>query len=328
MLKPSEDLTGSVVHGYVVLERIGDGSSATVYRAVDSDSGNRMVALKVMHGTEQRIRSVLGNHEHPFERELRLVKAIDDPRLIRVYEVGNLEDGRFFVSMEYVSGSSLGSEMEARGPIPWQEALAVWLEVVAAVSAFHQMHVIHRDISPNNVLIRYDSDGKTRIKLIDFGLARLRHERDDSEGVDVIGTPLYMAPEQAQAQGSSTQSDVYSLGAVLYEMISGKPVIPLKRPSSHACVEYLRSPKPLPAIPMKSLVTEPPPPGLIKLIDQCLSRKITDRPLDAMTLAEQASRFSVKNNEPTDSLRKGGIAGILHSLFGRKKKERGGFTRD
>ena len=324
----TEDLTGSVLREYVVLERVGEGTTASVYRALDSANGNRMVALKVMHAVEQRLRHRSGQTDHPFEREQRLIRAIDDPRLVRTYDVGQLDDGRFYMAMEFVSGRALADELQARGASPWHEALGVWVEILAAVGSFHRMHVIHRDISPSNIMLRHDTDGKIRVKLIDFGLARLQHERDDDGSSKGLGTPLYMAPEQAQGLGTSARSDVYSLAAVFYEMVSGRPVIPLKRPSSHACVAYLESTKPLPAVPLKVLIPNVIPPGLERLVMDCLDRHPARRADDAMDLEARARRYLVTNNEPAGPSRRRGIHRILGALFGRREKQGGGFRRN
>ena len=205
-----------------------------------------------------------------------------------------------------------------------EDRLHLLLQVAEAVAHAHSKGVVHRDLKPENVLV--DEAGRARVT--DFGLAW--HDGADSLTATgaTLGTPLYMAPEQAQGLGTSTRSDVYALAAVFYEMVCGRPVIPLKRPSAHACIAYLESQKPLPAVPLKVLVPNTIPPGLERLVLDCLDRHPARRADDAMDLEARARRYLVTNNEPIGPSRRRGIHRILGALFGRREKQGGGFRRN
>jgi serine/threonine protein kinase len=312
-----EDLKGNVVHGYVILGELGRGASSVVYQAVDTRKGSRRVAFKVMSTTEQRLHDRTSGSEHPFARELRLSRVVDDPVMVRIYEAGTLENGRYFMVMEYVEGETLEQTMATTGCYSWQDALSLWNEVVFAVGSFHRMNIVHRDISPGNVLLKVGRHVKSRVKLIDYGLACYLNEIDCDIDGSGLGTPLYMAPELAQQKPGSMRSDVYSLGAVFYEMVCGQPVLALERLTPHTCLEYLRSEQPIPSQAMKKLVADDIPAGLRNVVLSCLHRDPEKRPENAQTLYEMTSRYIVRDNERTPSKTIGWIGRIVSGIFRR-----------
>lgn len=297
-VKPvSDSLVGQTPDGFVVLEEIGRGAGSVVYRAMQPAANNRLVAIKVMNRVEQRLLDDRSKGRNPFQREAKIAQLFDNPGIVRIYKTGRLPDGRFYVAMELVDGMTLEQELVHRDRIPWPEAAAVAERIASAVACLHGEQIVHRDLKPGNVMVRAGKDGRLRIKLIDFGLAKLAVEwDDDAAGIDArtIGTPQYMAPEQANGGGTTYATDVYAMGAMLYEMICGKPVLALRRPSADACHNYLIQRRPVPAIPVATLVPACPEP-IVRLLEGTLSYDPDARPRDA-TYFGDAVRAAVESS--------------------------------
>jgi serine/threonine protein kinase len=284
---PPASLVGSTVDGFVVEAEIAQSLATRVYRATEPAAGNRTVALKVMEALEQRL-LLDGQALNPLWREARFSQAVRDRAIVRVFRTGRLEDGRYFVAMEYVDGDSLESMFRAGEAIEWRQGIGLAEQLVGAVARLHEARILHCDIKPANVLVRRGSKGELQAKLIDFGQARPsgpRHGLPSSVGVDEAGTPLYMAPEQASGEQPSFRTDVYSLGTVMYELLTGERALEIERPTADACLAYLRSDAPLPTVPFA--VHEPHLPApLGALVERCLARDPTHRPEDGVALRD------------------------------------------
>jgi predicted Ser/Thr protein kinase len=207
---------GGFVPGAVLADRyriiglIGRGGMGEVYRADDLKLG-QPVALKFL---SQRFASDRLLIER-FYAEVRHARQVSHPNVCRVYDVGEI-DGRHFLSMEYIDGEDLASLLRRIGRLGGERAIEIAREIVAGLAAAHDKGVLHRDLKPGNVMI----DGRGRARITDFGLAVAAGE--DRDGLEVSGTPAYMAPEQLAGKGSSVQSDLYALGLVLYELFTGR----------------------------------------------------------------------------------------------------------
>ncbi len=199
---------------YELVAPIGQGGMGAVWRARQADLG-RDVAIKVMLAGEHASEEMLAR----FRREARLAAKLQDPGIVTVFDVGQEGPLHYFV-MELVEGQSL-KELVAKGPLPVERAVSIAVDAAKALAAAHDVGVIHRDVKPGNILI----DGKGRVRVADFGLAKDVSDPKLTTTGTVFGTPSYMAPEQAGGDVSlvSARSDVYSLGAVLYEMLTGRP---------------------------------------------------------------------------------------------------------
>ena len=201
---------------YVIDRKVGQGGMGIVYAAYD-ERLKRTVALKTM--------STPRNDEvarQRFWREARAAASVNHPNVCQIYDIGE-DSGTLFIAMELLDGESLADRLR-RGPLRVSEALPVAREMLAALSALHARGVIHRDLKPGNVFLT--SHG---VKLLDFGLARPDAELSLSTGSDLtrsgvlLGTPRYMAPEQAAGQQVDTRSDLFAAGAILFEMLAGRP---------------------------------------------------------------------------------------------------------
>src|SRR2546426_1510872 len=223
-----EPFTGRVLGHFHVVRRIGRGAMGEVYLAQDLKLG-RQVALKLLPVAFQRD----SERVRRFEREARAAAALNHPNIVTVHEVGEWE-GQPFIATQFVEGETLAQRL-GRGPLSVAEAAQAGAQIAAALAAAHQAGIIHRDLKTANIMLRADGT----VKVLDFGLARLSQPVSAPAPAEtvtmltqagaVLGTPGYMAPEQWQGQPADARSDIYALGCVLYEMLTGKLVAPQRR---------------------------------------------------------------------------------------------------
>src|SRR5579862_8087966 len=227
-------LLGTRLNGRYRLEaRIGSGGMSTVYRATD-ETLQRQVAIKLMH---REIASDSDQLER-FRREARAVAQLSHPHIVGVIDYGE-DDGRPYIVFEYVQGETLKERIRRNGCLPITEAVAYAIEIARALGIAHARYIVHRDVKPQNVLI--DEEGSA--KVTDFGIARTLEEEGLTADGRVIGTTDYVAPEQALGQPVTGQSDLYSLGVVLYEMLTGE--VPFKADTQVAvAMRHVREPFP------------------------------------------------------------------------------------
>ncbi|MGI6607973.1 MAG: Stk1 family PASTA domain-containing Ser/Thr kinase [Erysipelotrichaceae bacterium] len=196
---------------YLVVKKIGEGGMADVYLAIDSIL-KREVAVKVLRGDLADDPVNLTR----FKREALAITSTSHPNIVEVFDVGQ-HDGKHYIVMEYVRSKTLKQLIRARGNIPIDEAVNIMKQLVSAVEHAHKMGIIHRDIKSQNVLVKDDGT----VKLSDFGIASIIGVSDVTKTDTVIGSVHYMAPELAQGQPVKVQSDIYSLGIVFYELLTG-----------------------------------------------------------------------------------------------------------
>ncbi|HEX6641584.1 MAG TPA: protein kinase [Thermoanaerobaculia bacterium] len=206
----------SAVSHYRIVQKLRAGGMGEVYLAEDRNLP-RVVALKLLP-IERNSDDLL---RHRFMREAHAASSLSHPNIARIYEAGE-DDGRAFIAMEYVDGQSL-EERIARGPLSLDEIVAIALQLGGAVEEAHAHGVIHRDLKPSNVMLTARGD----VKVLDFGLAKFSDAAHDatawkSETGLVLGTVPYMSPEQALGNGADARSDIFSIGVVLYELVTGR----------------------------------------------------------------------------------------------------------
>ena len=266
-------LSDDIIAGrYVIVRRIGAGAMGTVFMAEDTQLGRR-VALKLLKPAQDA--------QLRIDREAKAVGALDHDNVVRVYERGKHDDGRLYIAMEYLEGESLRQYLATQGRLPLRPALELWVQAVRGVAAAHKKHVIHRDLKPDNLFLahREQDDGPLeQLKVLDFGIAQIRSEKP-TRGTVRIGTPGYVAPEQWMHGEATARSDVYSLGVILLEMLTG-----------------LRSLAANPQAPLEALerlaLSSTISPELRQLLAAVLSPEPAQRPADARALLERLRSLS------------------------------------
>ncbi len=245
---------------YQVLNEIAAGGQGIVYRARDTSLG-RIVALKVLHPLMSRDAVVLQR----FQREARLAASVSHPNVTVIYEVGNDGD-QHFIAMEYLP-SNVHDLIQSRGRVPVARAVEICLQAEAALGAAAEQGIIHRDIKPQNLLLTADGT----VKVTDFGIARASELSTITRTGALMGTPLYMSPEQAQGSRVDPRSDIYSLGIVLYELLTGK--VPFDATTPFEMMRQHIETPPQPVRQSRPEVTE----ELERMIDRCLEKDPTRR---------------------------------------------------
>lgn len=202
---------------YKIVEKIGSGGMADVYKAEDQVL-QRTVALKILHVQFAEDQSFLER----FRREGRAAAKLTHPNIVSIYDVGE-ENGTHYIVMEYAAGKNLKEIIERDAPLPPEKAIYIASQICSAVEFAHQHEIIHRDIKPHNVIISEAGEtSEPEIKVTDFGIARLGATSTMTRTGSIMGTAHYISPEQAQGGVVGPGSDIYSLGVVLYEMLTGE----------------------------------------------------------------------------------------------------------
>lgn len=219
------DLSGSLLQGrYRMTRLVGSGSMGDVYDGVDLSTRGR-VALKVLK-PERAVREVF---RHRFLREAKSAVMIDHPNVVDVLDYGEEPGGLLFIVMEFLEGEDLSSYLHRNRRLQWPHAVAVLSQVAAALAAAHDCGVVHRDVKPSNILLRQDGTGGLIVKLLDFGVAKLDKQmvsRVLTRAEDVVGTVLYMSPEQAEGRAADLRSDVYAFGVTAFQTMTGEVPFP------------------------------------------------------------------------------------------------------
>ncbi len=220
---------------YQLLELVGSGGMAAVYRGLDTLL-QRQVAIKVLREGFAGDPAFLAR----FQREARAAANLDQPNIVTVYDVG--QDGnRHYIVMEYVDGHDLKTLIRRKGRLHVDETLEIAIQICDGVGHAHKAGIIHCDVKPQNVLITKDG----RVKVTDFGIARALSESGITESDTVWGSPHYFSPEQAAGEPPSPASDVYSIGIIMYEMLTGQPPFQAEKPAALALMHMREEPQPL-----------------------------------------------------------------------------------
>ena len=196
---------------YEIIRAIGEGGMANVYLAKDTIL-DRKVAVKILRGDLAEDEKFVRR----FQREAISASSLNDPNIVEVYDVGE-DDGKYFIVMEYVQGLTLKQLIKKRGSLTLPEVVDIMLQLTSAVAHAHESYIIHRDIKPQNVVILEDG----RVKIMDFGIAVALNAGEFTQTNSVMGTVYYIPPEQANGGAATTRSDIYSLGILMYELVTG-----------------------------------------------------------------------------------------------------------
>jgi serine/threonine-protein kinase len=250
---------------YELIEAVGSGATAITWRARDRRL-DRQVAIKVLRRDGEQDESYVQR----FEREARTSASINHGNVVNVYDVGQ-QDGWLYLVMQLIDGEDLKHTIVRRGPLPATEAREITRQILAGLGAIHRAGILHRDIKPQNVLI--DRDGTVRVT--DFGIAQTQLEGGLTSTGTTVGTAAYMAPEQARAETLSEATDIYAVGVVLYEMLTGE--LPFVKPTMMATM--LAHLQEMPVPPSRRM------PGVPPLLDGVVMQAMAKDPADRFRTA-------------------------------------------
>jgi serine/threonine-protein kinase len=273
-----------------VLSRLGSGGMADVFLAEDQQLG-RKVALKLLH---RRFAEDPGFVER-FRREAQAAAGLQHPNVVGVYDRGSFED-TYYIAMEYLSGRSLKQLIRQEAPLDPVRAIDLTIQILQAARFAHRRGIIHRDLKPHNVIV----DDNDHAKVTDFGIARAGAS-DMTETGSIMGTAQYLSPEQAQGHAVSAGSDLYSIGVVLYELLTGRVPFDAESPVTIALKHVSEAP------PAPTRVNATVPPELEQVVMWALNKNAADRPQDAdqfIAALEQvkASILAGRRGERTSSM--------------------------
>src|ERR1041384_6184608 len=291
-----DEYIGKVVAGRYRLETLlGEGGMGVVYRArhvlID-----RVVALKL-------IRPDLRGETHLrawMLREARAANRVDHAHIVDIHDVGETEDGELYLVMEYLTGTSLSHEC-AKGPLPLTRAVDILEQMCAALARAHDLGVVHRDLKSDNIMLTTRGGRRDFVKILDFGLAALARDPRLAPKGAVFGTPEYMSPEQARGEQAGPQSDLYALGVLFFEMLTGQ--LPFRSNDRDTLLEMQRT---APA-PKPSTLRKDCHPVAERIIMRLLEKDPRRRYRDGHHLLEELK--ALQRSLPSTSWEKEGTAG-------------------
>jgi serine/threonine protein kinase len=313
-------MIGSTLSHFKITAKLGAGGMGEVYRASDLQLG-RDVALKILP------ESFIHDEEHlaRFKREAHLLASLNHPNIASVYAVGSAppvyteerqvaKEPRLFIVMELAAGKTL-ADLIADGPLPVDEALPIAIQIAHALAAAHEQDIVHRDLKPANVKVDTDtSDPRSAVKVLDFGLAKALAAQDGDSNAEtlsfsptltaqmtspgvILGTAAYMSPEQARGQEADSRSDIWSFGALLYEMLTGRRAFAGDTVSDTIASILAREPN-------WTLLPPEAQPQIQRILERCLSKKLHQRTRDIGDVAlelEDANALEAARGLPSES---------------------------
>ncbi len=295
---PTEGLIGRRISHFQIVEQLGAGGMGVVYKAVDTQL-DRTVGLKFLPPELTRDPTA----KTRFVREAKAASALDHNNICTIYEIGETPAGQLFIAMAHYTGETLKEKIE-RGPLPLEEALDYAVQMADGLSRAHAAGIVHRDVKPANVMITDHG----QIKIVDFGLAKVAGLTQITQTGSTMGTAAYMSPEQARGEAVDEQTDVWSLGVVLYEMLTGGR--PFRGEFHHAVIYSILNEAPEPIRQANPSV----PPELERTVDRALQKKREGRYTAAADLLKDLRGYQ-------DSLRGKG-AFDLRTVLRRARKPR------
>ncbi|HEY9679337.1 MAG TPA: serine/threonine-protein kinase [Drouetiella sp.] len=269
----------SLPEQFEILETLGQGGMGIVYKARNRFT-RKVVAIKVLlAGADDLIMQ-------RFQREAQAACALEHPNVVQTYDFGML-DGTPYIVMEYVHGDTLDSRLKFRGRLDFEDALPMFKQVASGVARAHSSYIVHRDLKPSNIIFSCDEFGNETAKIFDFGIAKVDVAMNNNltQTGEIFGTPLYMSPEQLKGAQVDARSDIYSLGAVMYQTIVGEPPHTGDTVFSTMFKKLNERPKTFAEHGIKA------PAALERIIFKCLEVEPRDRYREASEIVSELDRF-------------------------------------
>ncbi|MBQ4324093.1 MAG: serine/threonine protein kinase, partial [Clostridia bacterium] len=304
-------LSGSVINGrYRIQSTLGIGGMSVVFRVYDLQE-DREVSLKVLRADR------LGDQEsrRRFYNESRAIALMSHPNIVNVYDV-NFEGKIQYIVMEYIDGVTLKDRMDQKGQLSHEEAIHYLKQILSALQHAHSRGVVHHDIKPQNILLLSDAS----VKVTDFGIASVPNFEEDTSGDEAVGSVHYISPEQAQGDVTDEKSDLYSVGVMMYSMLTGRLPFDAESPTDVARMQVEKPPYPpcklMPELPI----------GFQQVIFRAMAKRPSDRYQNAASMLADLEKLeedpkttfpypkefklALRKRRPTT-----GIAGFFRSLF-------------
>ncbi|HEY3571352.1 MAG TPA: protein kinase [Thermoanaerobaculia bacterium] len=282
-------MIGSTVSHYRIVEKLGQGGMGVVYKARDTRL-DRFVALKFLPANATAPES-----RRRFLQEAKAASALDHPNICTIYEIEETEDDRLFIAMAFCEGEMLRDRIR-RGPLALDEALDLAAQIAAGLTAAHARGIVHRDIKPENLLVTPQGG----VKIVDFGIAKLSSQTQLTQAGKTLGTLAYMSPEQLQGFEIDRRSDIWALGVVLYEMVTGR--LPFCHEHSSLVAHAILYEEPEPMTALRTGV----PVALDRIVLKAMAKAPADRyqhadeiPVDLRAVGRKGSRVTASLQAPT-----------------------------
>ena len=291
-----EKLAAGLSRRFRIVRRLGAGGMGTVFLVQQIGVGNRLVALKVLN------RKLLDDPEflQRFQDEAGSTGRIHHPNVVTIYEAAQADDGTPYIAMEFLDGETLRDYLKERGGLPVEECAEILQQTAHGLNAAHKLGIIHRDLKPDNIFLTHGDGDELVVKVVDFGIAKLRESVTHTLTGMVLGTPAYMSSEQASGVRSDQldlRSDVYSLGIVVYEMLTGCLPFHSDTPLGYLRKHMLETPPPLRSVAPGLPVPEP----VEAVVMKALAKDRDQRFASALEFSSEFSR-AVKASAPSDPL--------------------------
>ncbi len=275
-------LAAGLSRRFRIVRRLGKGGMGTVFLAEQIGVGNRPVALKVLN------RKLLDDPDFllRFQNEAGSTGRIHHPNVVTIYESAQSDDGTPYIAMEFLEGESLREVIKQRGALPLPEVAEILKQAAGGLNAAHKLGIIHRDLKPDNIFLTHGDEGELIVKVVDFGIAKLRESATHTMTGTVLGTPAYMSYEQASGMRSDeldARSDIYSLAVVVYEMLTGRTPFHSDTPVGYLRKHLMEEPPPFRALEPGPLV----PPRIEIVVMKALTKDRTQRYGSVLEFAQE-----------------------------------------
>ena len=298
---PVDPWIGKLVQGrFRVEDRLGAGGMGVVYKA-EQVAMRRPVALKMLHPQLVQDAEVVTR----FENEAAACSKLTHPNTITVHDFGQAEDGSLFIAMEYIAGRSLEQELRTSGALPWERAVKIAIQICASLAEAHGHGIVHRDLKPGNIMLFERAGSPDTVKVLDFGIAKIC---EGVGGVDqrqaltrtgmVFGTPQYMSPEQIKGEKVGPRSDLYAVGVILYEMLTGDLPFSAETPMGMLTKHLLELPRPL----RQALPSLQAPASLERIVMAAMAKEPDERPASMEDFGRELESCLADEGGGTDPL--------------------------